>query len=142
MTKFNEEFPRLHIPHWSQLDTDYPLFPLDRSERKIGQAKPGRFRHRLESVHLLEHPQLKPYVQIADDRYHKGGRWIDYGIKLKEEYCKDADEVWAVLNAMMKSPFPNHIQRWASVGLALYNWFEPLTPEDYAEIAQIKGQPV
>lgn len=127
--------PVLHLPRI--LNLVYPFVPLSEEEEKTGQAEEWRFKGRLETVAMLDHPALRELCVIAEKIYCHGGRWSDYGYFVKEEL--NAPKVWAVMQAMLKSPFPNHIQRQATLALALYNWFGKATTEEMQEFQRLRA---
>lgn len=105
-------------------NTDYPLVPLTDEEKMPlqdgGGAALSRFKHRMESAQLFDYiPALQ---RIAETVYFKGGKLSRFGIRPKENI--DESLAFEVLSAMFRSPFPNHIQKEATIALALYNWYE------------------
>lgn len=115
-------------------DMSYPLVPLEDEERmpieEGGGGSLSRFRTRMHSVDIFDH-YLPDLASIAERIYFKGGKLSSYGLIPKEGL--DETVAFDVLCAMLVSPFPNHIQKEATVGLALYNWYEPGVRDDQLE---------
>jgi hypothetical protein len=104
----------------------YPLVPLEDEERRPlsegGGGSLSRFLKRMPAQKV--HDEYVPEFQkVAEKLFFKGGRLSDFGLVPKE----GIDEMVAVevLDAMFRSPFPNHIQKEGTIALAIFNWYEP-----------------
>lgn len=117
-----------------RFDFNYPLVPLTEQEKKSieegGGASLERFLKRIPAVDCMEYFS-KDYYKLAELLFYKGGKLSPAGLRPR----KDIDEqvAYEVLCGMLRSPFPNHIQKEATVALAIYNWYEEGPRETEAE---------
>lgn len=109
----------------------YELRPLDDEEKRPlpdgGGAELARFKGRMLAVRLMDE-YLPDFYKISETLFYKGGKLSAYGLKPKEGL--DEALAFEVLSAMFRSPFPNHIQKEATVALALLNWYDIGERED------------
>lgn len=112
-------------PGLLRFDFNYPLIPLTEKEKlpieEGGGASLERFLRRIPAVDCMEYFK-NDYYKLVELLYFKGGKLSPAGLRPRKGI--DEKTAYEVLCGMLMSPFPNHIQKEATVALAIYNWYE------------------